>query len=1178
MNADEPTPEDEQCASLLAACHEAERLGESRSNLTGAEVPCELRPRLERDLACVRLLDRAWPRRAAAGRADTPSSSDGKSGPSANQVPSTVGRFRVRRELGRGGYGIVFQAYDPQLGRDVALKVPRAEAVLSPELRERFLREARAAAALDHPNLVPVYDAGEVGPVCYIASAYCPGTTLEAWLKVYAEPAPWQEAASLVATLAEAVHHAHASGVVHRDLKPANILLASAGRDPPEEPAFSGGSRPPLAAFAPKITDFGLAKFLSLEPGDGSQFPTQSGAIVGTPRYMAPEQAVGSSQAVGQAVDVHALGAILYEVLTGRPPFVAETVLDTLEQVRSAEPLPPSRLRPKLPRDLETICLKCLQKDPAKRYGRAADLADDLRRFLAGKPIQARPIPAWERVLKWARRRPTAAALVAVSSLASLLLLAGLVVGIVYENERRKEVEQTAYFNAIASAEHEISATNWGQAEELLEQCPERLRDWEWHYLKRLRRTPQLSLPVGERITMSGGGFDLAFHPDGRLVAIPSSANCIQVWDASGGAERPLWTLHGHTDRVLSLAFSPDGRHLASTSEDRTVCLWELPSLGEAGVSAPTGGVLTPSLILRGHNERVNGVAFSPDGQRLASASGDINKAGEVKVWDPVSGRLFFSFPGQAVPNPVVHFAFSPDGRRLAAGSVENTVKVWDLATGQAAHTFWGHTEPVLHVTFSSDGRHLISAGRERAVKVWHLRDAERGVSTPPWTLSDFSTSVWAVAVSPDGSRLAVGGPKADGNVRVYDMATGKLLHTLMGDIRVISVAFSPDGRRLASAGSDRIVRLWDTMTGHEVLSMRGHDEQVGRVLFSPDGRRLASASSDGTVRVCDASPFDENADPHTWTSGGHDGEFFGLAFSPDSRRLALASGDRSIKLWDVPTRQEVRAFQGHTEPALCVAFSPDGRRLLSGSMDRTVKLWDIRTGKELRTVADFKLMVHSVAFRCDGEAFATGSQHTLQLWDAQTGQQLLARQADPEFVSCAAFSADGKYLATAGHTRTAKVWHASAREPLSYEGHQTSVFCVAFHPTGMYLASAGTDKDPTEDVHRGIGYAVKLWDRESCQTIRTLSGHTAYVHAVAFSPDGRYLATGGEREVIVWDVQSLQDVKKVQTFGRLAGRICGVAFSPDGKRLAAAGGYKGKGEFKIWDSSLWEKSAGSNP
>jgi WD40 repeat protein/serine/threonine protein kinase len=1173
MTSDESTPVDEQCASLLAACHEAMLAGDAARHFSDAEVPPELRARLEDDLACVRLLDQALPRQALSGSAATPPSPDVLSGSNARQLPSTIGRFRIRGELGRGGYGIVFHAYDPQLGREVALKVPRTEVVLTPELRERFLREARAAGILDHPNVVPVYDAGEVGLVCYIASAYCPGTTLDAWLKARAEPVPWQQAAALVATLAEAVHHAHAQGVVHRDLKPANVLLQTADRRRHREKQADPSAPAALVSLQsaiPKITDFGLAKLRPLEPDTvAQQYLTQTGAIVGTPRYMAPEQAVGSSQAIGPAVDVHALGAILYEVLTGRPPFVADTILDTLEQVRSHDPLPPTRLRPKLPRDLETICLKCLHKDPARRYASAGDLALDLHRFLAGEPIHARPIRSWERVVKWARRRRAAAALVAVSSLASLLLLAGLVAGIIYETKRREKIEQTAYFNAIASAEHEISAGNWGGGEELLEQCPQRLRGWEWHYLKRLRRTPQVSLPVGERITMSGGGFDLAFHPDGRLLAIPSSPNRIEVWDASSGRGKPLWTLRGHKDRVLSLAFSPDGRRLASTSEDRTVCLWDIPASGERqlpdgepGGSAPPPVVLTPSSILRSHKERVIAVAWSPDGERLASASGDNDRAGEVKVWDAAGGNLLQSFPAQAIPNPVMHFAFSPDGRRLASGSADYALKVWDLATGEALHTLRGHTEPVLNLTFSPDGRRLVSAGRDRLVMVWDLAGSRQGELAPRWTLPGFSTSTWAMTLSPDGSRLAIGGPKADGNVRVYDMKTGKLLHTLMGDIRVISMAFSPDGRRLASAGSDCTVRLWDTTTGHEVLSLRGHDAMVGRVLFSPDGQRLASASADGTVRVWDASPFDASADRRTWTSGGHDGEFFGLAFSPDGRLLALASGDRSIKLWDAQTGQEVRAFHGHTEPVLSVAISPDGRRLLSGSMDRTVKLWDIQTGKELRSIAAFKLLVSSVVFRHDGKAFATASQQALQIWDTQTGRLLPPpRLADPEFVSCVVFSADGKYLATAGHTRTAKVWDTRSHELLcSFEGHQTSVFCVAFHPAGKYLASGGTDKD------------VKLWDRVSGQTLHTLLGHTDYLQSVAFSPDGKYLASASEKEVIVWDVRRLGEIKKLPTLGRLVDRICCVAFSPDGRRLAAAGGYKGKGEVKIWDATLWEQ------
>jgi WD40 repeat protein/serine/threonine protein kinase len=1098
-----------------------------------------------------------------------------------------LGRFQIRRELGRGNFGIVYLAYDPRLNREVALKVPRVNALADPQLRERFQREARSAAALDHPNVVPVYEAGEVGPVCYIASAYCPGITLANWLRERDRPVAFRTAAALVAQVADGVDHAHRQGVVHRDLKPGNILLVSSGGVIGKD--NSGGHQvatheSPLTTDQPKITDFGLAKFF-LSEEETSQ--TRTGALVGTPSYMAPEQAEGRRKEIGPAADVYALGVILYELLTGRPPFQAESVLETLLLVRKEEPMPPSRLLPKLPRDLETICLKCLEKEPHKRYTRAGDLELDLRRFLAGEPIRARPVPSWERALKWGRRRPAAAALIAVSTLGSLLVVSGLVVGIVLianalrgketalarEKKALQDIEQTSYSNGISSAEHEFFDANWGRGKESLEQCPRKLRGWEWDYLNRLRQTPQVVLPVGEHVTGSGGGIELAFHPSGRLLAIPSSENSIKVWDACTNRERPLLILRGHKKRALSVAFSPDGRRLASTSEDQTVCLWDIPDLEELGLSSTAGRVLTPLRRLQDHKERVIGVAFSPDGHCIASASGEADKVGKVKVWDAASGKLLFTFDGQAVPNSVVHLEFSPNGLWLAAGSEENTVKVWDVTTGQPVFSLSGHDEPILNVTFTPDGHRLISAARDLRVMVWDLPPTPEGALAtggrqlaPRWTLPDFSASPWCVALSADGTRLAIGGPLTDGNVRVYDMATGELLQKLpgMGAERIVGVAFSPDGRRLASAGMGRILRLWDTTTGKEALTLRGHLEPVRRVLFSPDGQRLASVSADGTVRVWDAAPFDEDADRRIRTFRDNS-EFFGVAFSPDSRCLASASADRLIKLWNTETGQVVRNFQGHESPVLCVAFNDRGL-LLSGSMDRTAKLWDAGTGELIRTFPGFKLMVSSVAFRPDGRAFATGSMQSLQLWEAETGRQLfLPVTADPEYVSCVAFSADAKYLATAGHTRTAKIWDAnSGKEVCSFQEHQTMVSCVAFHPEGKYLASAGADKD------------VMLWDRATGQKIRNLSGHTDNIRGVAFSPDGRYLATASWREIMVWDTTSFD--KRPKIFGRLAGRITCIAFSPDGKHLAAAGGYKGKGEIKIWESSLWEQAGVTSP
>ncbi len=413
MSADDAYPPDERFAQLLASWDDALAAGEAPAEVSEPAVPAELRPRLERAVAWCRMVRRLLP---------GPGATPGPAAEGPDLSLKSLGRFQIRRELGRGGYGVVFLAFDPQLGREVALKVPRPEALVHPELRARFQQEARAAAGLDHPNLVPVYDAGEEAGICYIASAYCPGVTLAHWLKEQTGPVPCADAARLVATLAGAVEHAHQRGIVHRDLKPANILLMSGGVVSGESSADTT-DHSPLTTHQPKITDFGLAKLLDRPPADGTQYHTQSGAVIGTPSYMAPEQAAGGGKGVGPAADVYALGAILYELLTGRPPFRADTVLETLQLVCSEEALAPGKLRGRLPRDLETICLKCLHKEPQRRYASARALADDLGRFLRREPIHARPVGTPERVWRWARRNPREAAWLAA---VVVLVLGGL--------------------------------------------------------------------------------------------------------------------------------------------------------------------------------------------------------------------------------------------------------------------------------------------------------------------------------------------------------------------------------------------------------------------------------------------------------------------------------------------------------------------------------------------------------------------------------------------------------------------------------------------------------------------------------------------------------------------------------------------------------------------------------
>jgi serine/threonine protein kinase len=443
LEDNEALPPDDEFSLWLAAYDERLAAGESVPSPKDLAAPVALRQRLQREAGWCQQVRRMWPQNGLSDLDETAFHRiDQLVFPEPEATPTELGPFEIRRELGRGAFGVVYLAHDPRLRRDLALKVPRSEILLTPALRTRFRHEAMAAAGLDHPNIVPVYEAGEHASVCYIASAYCPGITLAAWLRQRTGPVPYRLTAGLVATLADAVEHAHLRGVLHRDLKPSNVLL---------EPPATAAPADDGSGMVPRITDFGLAKLVDNVAGDaGAAHPTVSGVILGTPSYMAPEQAQGLAREVGAAADIYSLGAIIYEMLTGRPPFQEDSALDTLVLVRTQDPLPPSRLRPRVPRDLETICLKCLHKDPHDRYATAQALADDLRRFLAALPIHARPTPAWERAIKWMRRRPAVAALVGAGVLGSLALAA--VIGLANVRlKRERDLAESRRLEAVAN-------------------------------------------------------------------------------------------------------------------------------------------------------------------------------------------------------------------------------------------------------------------------------------------------------------------------------------------------------------------------------------------------------------------------------------------------------------------------------------------------------------------------------------------------------------------------------------------------------------------------------------------------------------------------------------------------------------------------------------------------------
>jgi eukaryotic-like serine/threonine-protein kinase len=1022
-----------------------------------------------------------------------------------------VDGYEILEAIGAGGMGVVFKARHKQLNRIVALKMLGRDSLSDPESHDRFQVEAEAVAKLQHPNIIQVFDVGtfkdhpaDARPSPYLSLEYVDGGSLYRYTLTPQSP---RHAARMIETLARAVHAAHQVGVVHRDLKPANVLLTRSGE--------------------PKIADFGLAKQMEPACDERGRYLTQLGSAVGTPEYMAPEQVDGKPAT--PAFDTYALGVILYELLTARLPFKGLTITETMLLVKYQEPVPPRQLQPNLPRDLETICLKCLAKSPAGRYATAGELADDLARWLDGQPIRARPVSGAERLERWAKRNPTVATL---SALAILLALAG-VGGVTWKwrdavwhakqaDAKAQEARDHSlaqrwelYRANVAVASSAVKLNTLNSFRVALERAPVEHRNWEWDYYHRQLDTALRVIPLSDARTQNAEVL-------GRRLIVHHEDGC-GLWDLDART-RVLYRTTRPGDPGWTL--TPDGHRYATIQDGRLVIRSFAPDSSEVVIP----GCDDPLTILR----------FSPDGRRVLTGT-----ERHARVWDAATGRPVS--PEYQHCGIIGVSGLSADGRVAATHDfITGVMHVWEVETGELRfalhdlHNLFG-------VQFSPNGDRLLvnMAYPNSVVRVW---DAATG--RPLSTLDAHKNNVKCIAFTPDGRRVAT--CSTDKTICVWDVASGMRLTTLSGHTGAVNVvAFSPDGKQLVSAADDQTVRLWDPTTGTELAVLRGHTGDVVATTFTDGGAAIASVGADTTLRYWDARAAVSNG-----ICRGHDGFVYQVAYHPDGRHVLSAAWDGTARVWDVTTGLEKgRLDHGKGSDVFAVAVHPNGRWVATLTRDNTVSLWDFDTRELLHKwkVQSDHWKSGRLAFHPTSDLLACGcSDGTVRLMDARTRGEPIVLKGHREAVRDVAFSPDGRWLVTTGDNpdNSVRVWDVASRETVRIlDKHTDGVLSAAFSRDGRTLATGD------------ISGFVYLWDTDGWECVGELP-HKVKVYGLAFSKDGSRLACGCvDNSIRLWDVARREQVAELHGHDDY---VHSVAFSPDGKQLVSASGDK---TVRVWDT-----------
>jgi WD40 repeat protein len=983
-----------------------------------------------------------------------------------------LGHYEVLEVVGRGGMGVVLRAFDDKLHRVVAIKALAPALASSAPARQRFVREARAAAAVTHDNVIDIHAVEDDGPVPYLVMQFVDGPTLQEKID-RTGPLPLNEVLRIGLQVAAGLAAAHAQGLVHRDVKPANVLLEN-------------------SVERVKITDFGLARAV-----DDATL-TQWGLIAGTPAYMSPEQANGAK--VDHRSDLFSLGSVMYTLCAGHAPFRAETTMAALRRICDDTPRPVREVNPDVPDWLEAIIGRLHTKGPAGRFHSAAEVADLLGRHLAQLQQPGGLAPM---VRQGGGAPKPRAPRARGRRVAAVLLLAVAVLGagtaLYWALGQRDKAKEPDVSNGTAQ-----EAPPWRPRPPLtpeeLAKLPSPLDALKREAMGLPENAPPGMLAILGEIprfpARTGvGGHWMAQTSDGRLLAVPSGRWTLLFEARTGTLHR---TLTGHTDEAYRPAFSPDGKRLASPSLNGVLRIFDVASGRE-------------EFTLTDHTLPLWVVAYDPEGKHLVSA----DSGGTVKVRD-AEGQVVTTLEGHK--KGVAHLAFSPDGKRLATASLDGASKVWDTDNWQEVRSLPANGKTFQAVAWSRDGK-LLAAGDEDEVILWDAKSYE--------TLHTLKTpGKGLLAFSPDGCTLFTARHDCNKGERHaftrWDVTTGKALAPPCELPTRGSFAFfylSLDGRTVFVTYhqlAEPRIGAYDAETSQERFPLRGHSALVLSVAFSPNGRTLASGSSDRTARLWDLAGWQPGEPfPPVHTLKDHTNEVWSVSFSPDGKLLASGGRDGWIFLWDAASGSKLHDLGGHSPAGSNLTFSPDGRTLAAGGQDGTVNRWDVSTGQPKEPWRWHVGEVRPVAFSPDGRLMASGGKdNTVQLLDARTGQRLYAFRGRTFFTNVA-FSRDSRTLAAVSEApdATLRLWDLESKEERILTGHTDHILGLSFHPGGKLLATAS--KDGT----------VRLWDSSPPgKEVRSFDFRSSGpVYCVAFTPEGRYLAAGlGNGTIAVLRVPAL--------------------------------------------------------